>query len=465
MTDTRFSLPITDSDTNKFSRARLSHLLGQDLDFHSQASNYSSHNFHSFPAKFPPQLPRLFIEALTNPGDIVLDPMQGSGTTIVEALLSGRRAMGSDIDSLALLITTVKTTPLDPLKAIATKQEIQSKAYAAYYDRSKTLLESLESRWDDETRKFVDYWFDTDTQLALMALILEIEKINDPTLRNFFKLAISGIIITKNGGVSLALDLAHTRPHRAKLIFKENGEVLEGYEFLENSTANIKYATKTLRSPFNEFEKRVLNNIKGLFRPGIKRYAPELICGNAENIPIADRSVDLIVTSPPYASNAIDYMRAHKFSLVWLGHPIKELGEKRGEYIGGEMLSETTFELLPDYTANIVMELIKIDKKKGQTLHRYYSEMTRVLRDMYRVLKPGRSAILVVGNSIMRNIDTQTQNCLADIGRAIGFDVPNIGVRNLDRDRRMLPVSNKLNLESQIQQRMHEEYVIGYFKP
>lgn len=40
---------------------RLAELLGGDLDFHGKNSAYASHNYHAFPAKFPPQLPRLFI--------------------------------------------------------------------------------------------------------------------------------------------------------------------------------------------------------------------------------------------------------------------------------------------------------------------------------------------------------------------------------------------------------------------
>ena len=465
MTETRLSLSSPDTNSSEFSRARLCELLSQNLDFHAQSSNYASHNFHSFPAKFPPQLPRHFIEGLTEPGDLVLDPMQGSGTTMVEAQLANRRAIGMDIDPLALLITRVKTTPLDPLTVIAYEKEIHRKAYAAYLDRPNSLLKALETCWEKETRAFVDYWFDTDTQLALIALIREIEKVAEPDLNHFFKLAISGIIITKSGGVSLALDLAHTRPHRAKVIYKENGEILEGLEYLEQSPSNLRHATKTLRSPFGEFEKRVLTNLKGIFKPGQEHYSPRLIYGNAEELPVASNSIDLIVTSPPYASNAIDYMRAHKFSLVWLGYPIQKLGERRGKYIGGEMLTNVAFEPLPEFTTGVVSEVTRVDKNKGQVLQRYYSEMARVLQEMYRVLKPGKSAVVVVGNSVMRNINTQTQHCLAEIGRSFGFEVPVIGVRNLDRNKRMLPAGNRLNLESQIQQRMHEEYVIGFIKP
>ena len=65
------------------------------------------------------------------------------------------------------------------------------------------------------------------------------------------------------------------------------------------------------------------------------------------SLPLEDASVDLIITSPPYASNAIDYMRAHKFSLVWLGYPIDNLSKKRKEYIGGEMLKDVSYEKLP----------------------------------------------------------------------------------------------------------------------
>jgi len=57
-----------------------------------------------------------------------------------------------------------------------------------------------------------------------------------------------------------------------------------------------------------------------------------------------------------------------------------------------------------------------LDPKKGNVLHRYYSKMTHTLREAFRVLKPGKAAIFVVGSSVMRGIDTQTDTCLAEIG-------------------------------------------------
>ncbi|MBI2917130.1 MAG: hypothetical protein HYY01_03970 [Chloroflexi bacterium] len=69
-------------------------LLEGGLEFHGEDSRYSTHDLHAFAAKFPPQLPSLFIRNLTEPGETVLDPMMGSGTAVVEAALSGRRVIG-----------------------------------------------------------------------------------------------------------------------------------------------------------------------------------------------------------------------------------------------------------------------------------------------------------------------------------------------------------------------------------
>lgn len=90
--------------------------------------------------------------------------------------------------------------------------------------------------------------------------------------------------------------------------------------------------------------------------------------------------------------------------------------------------------------------------------------MTRTLHEMFRVLKPGKAAIVVVGNSILSGKDIQIHKCLADIGIQLGFDVPKIGIQALDRNRRMLPVSFQVDSGSMIQQRMHEEYIIGLYK-
>lgn len=71
-----------------------------------------THDFYKYPARFNPKFVRLILEEFSVPGDWVLDPFMGGGTTLVESLASGRCVIGSDINELARFVTSVKTTPL-----------------------------------------------------------------------------------------------------------------------------------------------------------------------------------------------------------------------------------------------------------------------------------------------------------------------------------------------------------------
>jgi len=65
----------------------------------------------------------------------------------------------------------------------------------------------------------------------------------------------------------------------------------------------------------------------------------------------------------------------------------------------------------------------------------------------------------------MRGLDTETHTCLGEIGETVGFELVHIGTRRLDRDKRMMPARWNTDGKSQIEARMHEEYVIGLCKP
>jgi DNA modification methylase len=181
-------------------------------------------------------------------------------------------------------------------------------------------------------------------------------------------------------------------------------------------------------------------------------------------MPLKNEVIDLIVTSPPYA-NAIDYMRAHKFPLVWLGVSVINLTELRARYIGSEKINGAQHAELPDKTASIIRQLAERDRKKSSILRKYFTEMKAVLAEMYRVLRQDSPAIIVVGPSIMRSIDVQTHHCLAEIAQEMGFDVIGVVQRSLDRNKRMMPARFGKQTDSMIEQRMHEEYVVGLLKP
>lgn len=71
-----------------------------------------THNHYRYPARFSPRFVRAVIELFTEPGDLVLDPYMGGGTTLVEALALRRNAIGIDVSSLAAFVSEVKTTLL-----------------------------------------------------------------------------------------------------------------------------------------------------------------------------------------------------------------------------------------------------------------------------------------------------------------------------------------------------------------
>jgi DNA methylase len=68
-----------------------------------------THDFYRYPARFSPLFVREAIRTFSGPGDCILDPFMGGGTSLVEASLQGRVAIGSDISSLSVFLAQVKT--------------------------------------------------------------------------------------------------------------------------------------------------------------------------------------------------------------------------------------------------------------------------------------------------------------------------------------------------------------------
>src|SRR5690606_35516749 len=80
-----------------------------------------THNFYRYPARFSPKFVKAAIDAFSAPGDLVVDPFMGGGTTLVEAIAGGRNALGTDISTLAGFVSQAKTTIYteDELSAVA----------------------------------------------------------------------------------------------------------------------------------------------------------------------------------------------------------------------------------------------------------------------------------------------------------------------------------------------------------
>jgi hypothetical protein len=83
----------------------------------TQSTSYSytsglTHHFYHYPARFAPPIARAVISRLSSPGDWVLDPFMGGGTTIIEGLGLGRRMIGVDINALAHFVASTRTRPI-----------------------------------------------------------------------------------------------------------------------------------------------------------------------------------------------------------------------------------------------------------------------------------------------------------------------------------------------------------------
>jgi hypothetical protein len=412
-------------------------ITAADLSFRGRDAAAGSHNTHAFAAKFPPQLPRLFIEALTEPGDLVLDPMAGSGTAVVEAALLGRRGVGIDLDPLAALITQSKTLPFPTVYAEREAASIEAEARRRLDALDPDEWEVWLKRRDPKTRQFIEYWFEPQTARELSCLSSAILDRASGRLAPFFRTLFSSLIVTKSGGVSRARDLAHSRPHRVP--------------------------AKPYRDAIKLFADKAARSMASLQAIRDAAGSACSVTADARALPLPDQSVDLIVTSPPYA-NAIDYVRAHKFSLVWLGREIPEMTEGRRRYIGAEARLSSG-EDLPSGVARSVLTLVETrDRPRARVIRRYFLEMRQALGEMQRVLRPGRAAVVVVGASTVRGVSVPTPFALAELAESVGLRLVSLRDRPIDRDRRLLPVSrNSSGLG--IEARMHTEQVISLVKP
>jgi len=145
-----------------------------------------THSFYRYPARFSPLVAREAIKAFTNPGDIVLDPFIGGGTTLVEASYLGRKGVGIDINQLATFISLVKTTPLDKSEICYIKRWIIKIDQIKLQSRETKPKISIEESYTKNLN-------DTDTwriRNVIDHLLHEVNRINSKNISNFLRCAL-----------------------------------------------------------------------------------------------------------------------------------------------------------------------------------------------------------------------------------------------------------------------------------
>ncbi|QOZ37306.1 hypothetical protein XH92_41960 [Bradyrhizobium sp. CCBAU 53421] len=369
----------------------------------------------------------------------ILDPMMGSGTVLAVARAKGHTAVGVDIDPLAVLLTRVWTSEIDVDKVERKASEVLVRARNDFSNRRTA--DAYPRHADDETRKFIRYWFDPYARRQLAALAEAILRVQDDRTRDVLWCAFSRLIITKQAGASLAMDLSHSRPHKA-------------FE-----TAPVK--------PFGKFLKATVHVLKNCIRQDQAHNSPatQAALGDARSLAIASGAIDLVLTSPPYL-NAIDYMRCSKFSLVWMGYNIGELTDIRAESVGNETSDKEAHE--DDVIKNIMSGLKlspRLSPRHEAVLAHYIEDMRRAVAEAARVLKPGGRAIYVVGENTVRGTFIPNAKIVSAVAERAGLKNETRRVRLLPANRRYLPPPSVRKGQESLDGRMRREVILSFSKP
>lgn len=374
---------IQSPDELRSTKRTAAKLVAIDWSFTDDDTSFLTHDLHSYPAKFIPQIPGHCIANLSLPGELVLDPFGGSGTTALEAVRLGRRALSVDANAVGTLIGRVKTCNLDRTAA----REIH-----AIRSALTTLLVDLPSpealcekhRASIPEIPNIDKWFPVSSRGELAGIRDRIGKMSSEKARDIASLALSRIAL------AVSFQDSETRytskPHEIP-----QGETIKRYLVaLDTIVRNVIRTQAALRYGVSRFITADTRDLaKHACRPG---------------------TADLIVTSPPYG-NANDYHLYHRFRLLWLGHDPRKLGKIE---IGSHLRHQ----------------------KESSGFDAYADEMEQTLRGMHDLLRPGRYAVLVVGDAIYEKVLYPAAELLGERAERVGFETVCILERQIHSTKR-----------------------------
>lgn len=333
-----------------------------DWDFADADVAHGGHAALPYPCKFPPQVPEVLISALSVPDDLILDCFSGSGTTALEAVRSGRRALALDANPLAALLTRVKALP----PSARTRRRLTTRAEELIADVSSRHCghdcDALRSAPQIPNRA---KWYADCAYHELAHLRLEID--------------------TERRVARDVLDLALAQT-AARMSFQES-------ETRYVSRPRDIHPGETLTAFLSEVVR--LNERLGKRVPHASAMT---VLGDARvrcNYPVDDASVNLVVTSPPYP-NAYDYHLYHRFRILWLR---EEPADLRRVEIGSHLRHQSIVDPIGDYER----------------------DMTSVLAVIGDLLVPGGHCAFVVGDGLYAGELYPTVDRLAELGSDSGF--------------------------------------------
>lgn len=400
-------------------------LVSRNLPNH-RSLRYATHGIHEYRGKFFPQLVRALINIAQVPDDaLVLDPMCGSGTTLVEARLSGRRSLGLDMNPLSVFMTDVKCQALgfDLVMLKEAHKELKRRLSVPIWARRQfPKFESLSGT--DQT--YFKRWFSWQAITELEQIESAIGTLPSVELKNFYRLTMSNIL----RAISSQKD--------DDLRLRREEKELEAGQTIKLFVEEAARSTRTLMTFLAERGQSELGDYT--VNEGDARRT-------TEDFPEFTSQVDAVITSPPYAT-ALPYIETDRLSLIYLQLlPQKELAARNALMIGNREISPKVREEywniyqdnrghLPQMTTDLIDRIDRLNKEGdvgfrrmnlSALLSRYFFDMREAIQQTLQLLRPGGTMFLVVGNNRTKAggepIEIDTPIHLAEIAVDAGFDL------------------------------------------
>lgn len=297
-----------------------------------------AHSLHeiSYRACYKPQLPRFFIERLSQPGDAVYDPFMGRGTTQMEAYLLGRRPLGNDINPLSRVLLAPR---LSPPRIEDVKQRLDEIDLGEAKENNLDLLAFYHAETLKEIIALKEYFLKREQQGKLDSIDAWIRMVAINRLSGHSPGFFSVYTLPPNQAVSV----------KRQLKINETREQIPEYKDIRT---RIMKKSKSLLKDWN------YENSK----PSPWDLTPHLTNSNAESVlEIATSSTQLVVTSPPFL-DIVDY-QADNWLRCWF--------------------------------IDVDSSKIQISQLKG--IEQWENTMSSVLSDLKRIVKPGGFIAFEVG--------------------------------------------------------------------
>lgn len=390
----------------------------KSFDYREADTSWGVHGIHPYPAMMIHPIARKLLLEFSKEGDIILDPFMGSGTVLVESLLHRRYAYGIDINPLALLLAQVKTTPLKIGNLIETLQDI--------------LYTTKNIPFKKPVFFNINFWFKENIINELAILLTKIEKVSDPKIQNFFKIAFSETVRY----------VSNTRGGEFKLLRKK---------VIENHNPDV----------FETFKQISLENIgkmKGTYRNAPKTWVNILDKDTREPISLEKESINLILTSPPYGDSktTVAYGQFSRLSLQWLGYKKVNIDS---DSLGG-IPSKYLFNDLPSESlAEIIKKIAEKDDKRAREVLSFYDDLYKCFNNFAPLVKRSGYFCAVVGNRRVKQITIPTDKIITELCEDLGFSHIRTLVRAIP-NKRMPRVNSPTNIEGITETTMNEEFIV-----